>query len=400
MRSWLGEGLASLFHLEGKLARTLRDLPRPGRYAYRYLDGQRARYIHPLRLLLFSSLVCLATVGVVLDGGERPLPLPEDFVSDVGQNTAYNTGFLIGRTIRKLEGKDPRMTPVTPVSPDAHRLARSLRMRLDSIDMLEEVGSRELAHQLRDSLEHLTAGLSSSEAFRLMRDIDRLRARIVAHDHAEAVALRLEAAGLCHSPESLSAVDSFRRAFPEPDSVSLLSLHGESSKLIKVPPRLLATSSPAATVDSLGLSDPLSRLVTEKAVELYQTGSGGLISYLYANLSWGILLFTPFLALGYYICYDGRMPHYAQHLTYAASLLSVGLIALAVLTVGLALGAGWWLLWLIGLLYAGYIVASDTFFYGLPWWKALLKGFVIGTYGVLALIATMIVWVTVALIAL
>jgi hypothetical protein len=53
----LEEVFESFWHLDGRVFRTLRDLLVPGRVARNYLDGQRVRYIAPLRLFVILSLL-------------------------------------------------------------------------------------------------------------------------------------------------------------------------------------------------------------------------------------------------------------------------------------------------------------------------------------------------------
>ena len=58
------EAIEGLFHLDGRLWRTLPDLMlRPGRLTRAYLDGHRAPQIPPLRLFL------VALLGIFLVGG-------------------------------------------------------------------------------------------------------------------------------------------------------------------------------------------------------------------------------------------------------------------------------------------------------------------------------------------
>ena len=75
---WIAEGLSTFLHLEGKTLTTLRDLPVPGRMVGNYLNGRRERYLHPLRLLLLSSLLCFAVVRLT-DGGEDADIVKVDF---------------------------------------------------------------------------------------------------------------------------------------------------------------------------------------------------------------------------------------------------------------------------------------------------------------------------------
>lgn len=54
----IGESITDTFAIDGRAARTLPMLMfRPGRVTRNYIDGKRARYVPPFRLLLLSSLV-------------------------------------------------------------------------------------------------------------------------------------------------------------------------------------------------------------------------------------------------------------------------------------------------------------------------------------------------------
>ena len=72
------EVFESLWHLDGRIFRTLRDLFVPGRVAVNYLAGHRVRYIAPLRLFVILTVLAffvgkftlhLPTGGVVVDEG-------------------------------------------------------------------------------------------------------------------------------------------------------------------------------------------------------------------------------------------------------------------------------------------------------------------------------------------
>ena len=58
----LGELLASWFSLEGRLFRTLGVLWRPGRLTLRYLAGQRAPNLRPMRLYVLASLLLVSSL--------------------------------------------------------------------------------------------------------------------------------------------------------------------------------------------------------------------------------------------------------------------------------------------------------------------------------------------------
>ncbi|MDQ3270239.1 MAG: DUF3667 domain-containing protein [Pseudomonadota bacterium] len=57
----------SLWHLDGRVFRTLRDLPVPGRVACDYLAGHRARYIAPLRLFVILSVLTFFVGQMTVD---------------------------------------------------------------------------------------------------------------------------------------------------------------------------------------------------------------------------------------------------------------------------------------------------------------------------------------------
>ncbi|MEO1172172.1 MAG: DUF3667 domain-containing protein [Myxococcota bacterium] len=57
-REWLGETIDALFNVDGRTARTLRELfTRPGQLSLDFIEGRRARYVPPLRLYLIASII-------------------------------------------------------------------------------------------------------------------------------------------------------------------------------------------------------------------------------------------------------------------------------------------------------------------------------------------------------
>jgi hypothetical protein len=64
--------LHNVLHLDGKLFRTLPELAlRPGRLTRRYIDGERAKFISPLALFLFSALFMYAAYSIFGGAGEE-----------------------------------------------------------------------------------------------------------------------------------------------------------------------------------------------------------------------------------------------------------------------------------------------------------------------------------------
>ena len=62
----LEEVVESIWHLDGRVFRTLRDLLLPGRVANRYLAGHRVRYVAPLRLFLVLSVLTFVVAELAM----------------------------------------------------------------------------------------------------------------------------------------------------------------------------------------------------------------------------------------------------------------------------------------------------------------------------------------------
>ena len=471
--AWIAEGLSSLLHLEGKLVNTLRDLPKPGRYAYNYLNGQRERYVHPLRLLLFSSLVCFAAMSAIgwLNGDFDAADVPTDTYApghatggavaseggddtDSARSARDSTSYLSPEAIaerrrvrarggelraaldslraarEELVGERERRGAVgdsagaIPAGELGVRIARLVAAEVagapdDEIEALEgavdesaeAIGERvdDRIGELEDELEDL-ADRPTHPAYERMRQIDRLRADLVAHDRAALLAADLAAAGHAATPEARFVLDTLLATYPMPlgwgedppgdgggGTFSDVSILGQEPRANA---RLLAVGSPMQVADSMHLEGALATLVAAKAVGMYQDGVESLVGYLFANVSWVVLLFVPLLAFGYLVFYPSRMPYYAQNLAYAAILQSVVLLAItgAVGLTALGLGGVTW--GVLALAMGVYAIAGEAHLYGVPWWKATLKNFAIATYGTFALTVAVLVWLFVAVVLL
>ncbi|HEX8644920.1 MAG TPA: DUF3667 domain-containing protein [Allosphingosinicella sp.] len=65
LHAWWHDFLHSVLHLEGKMWRTLPLLAwRPGELTRRYIDGERARFVSPLALFLFSVFTMFAAMSI------------------------------------------------------------------------------------------------------------------------------------------------------------------------------------------------------------------------------------------------------------------------------------------------------------------------------------------------
>lgn len=85
------EVFESLWHLDGRVFRTLRDLLVPGRVARGYLQGHRARYIAPLRMFVVLSLLTFFVGQMTVD------------LSDAVRMDDPGTSFADAQTVVEVE---------------------------------------------------------------------------------------------------------------------------------------------------------------------------------------------------------------------------------------------------------------------------------------------------------
>lgn len=277
---WGVELSSSLFNLEGKTWSSLRDLFVPGRYARNYIAGQRQRYVHPARLLLFSSLVFFAAVSLERSDDLHlfNIDTSADAVGDENSDPpgeAVPASFLQGLSL-------------------AHTLD-SLRQRLDSLQAVAEgnadeqtVAALEETREQVDQAEEIVDGITETAAdtgvLAQMRYIDVLRMDVATHDRVARLRDTLLADGVASSPEATAVLDRFTAEFAlhersldaidESNGMNVL-LYGER---LHFPIRTLAAGSPQEVVDAAGLQHWANRLIVRKGAALVQGGTTALKS--------------------------------------------------------------------------------------------------------------------------
>lgn len=342
---WLQEGLSTFFHLEGKSWNTLKDLPVPGKLASNYFNGKRQRYVHPFRLLVFSSLICLAGgVSMVDTGSEEEVEIVD-----------------IGPDVRIEEVNFAKGTNADSLSPNI------------------------IAHYTRHPIA------------RKLKAIDILRTKIVAHDRFRMLADSIQASGYATASEAY-LLDSLRKFYPMPEawSTGFAQIMGDS---LDFDPRTIAYGTPQQVADTEEYDNWGTRLAAQKVVQLYQKGIESAGEYLEASFSWAILIFVPFLAFGYKIFYRRKLPFYTQHLTYTAVLMSVALLLATLRSLLLWVFPGSTVFIPIGIvMYVVYTLLSDRKVFDVSFLHAILKSSLIGFYSLFALMITALIWLLGALI--
>jgi len=334
---WLQEGLSTFFHLEGKSWNTLKDLPVPGKLATNYINGKRQRYVHPFRLLVFSSLVCLASITIFSS-------LIDDELTLIKVGTSNNK-----KQINTNNITPDSLPPSILTSAYAHPIGRKLR------------------------------------------SIDHVRTEIVNHDRFRLLADSMIASGYV-SDEAQFILDSLRSFYKMPQSWQGQGHFAVNGDTFNFDSRLVAFGTPAEVVKDYDFKNFGEKIIAKKAIQLYQSGVESVNDYLFSSLSWAVLIFVPFLAFGYKIFYRNKLPYYTQHLTYSAVLMSV---ALLLVTIGYFFAASFKNpipFILVALIFFVYNFISDSRVYKVSYGHVFLKSLVFPIYGTLAFFIAFFLW--------
>ena len=176
-RSWIrlvGELVEGVFHMDGRLWRTLPDLVlRPGRLTRRYLDGHRAPHIPPLRLFLVVLLILFACGAISASFG--PVNIKQAALTPAQRADAERAlaKAKAGRLSeaerqalrRELQAARPHFIEMTPAEREAAK-AQVDRLHLSSAVRAQQGG--ESAASVMDWLrEHLQRVIDRPEEFKL-----------------------------------------------------------------------------------------------------------------------------------------------------------------------------------------------------------------------------------------
>ncbi|MFK8055722.1 MAG: DUF3667 domain-containing protein [Saprospiraceae bacterium] len=335
---WLTEGLSTFFHLEGKTLNTVRDLVVPGKMATNYFNGQRQRYVHPFRLLVFSSLICFGLISIA---------------------NYFNPEEGVSNQIMSIGVNETKVNHVTP----GDSMATIVMENFD---------------------DHPISGR--------MKAIDLLRARIVDHDRFELIADSMSRAGAGQDSALVALLDTMRNFYTMPNSWMGEGTYVSNGDTIDFDSRGVASLSPAEVVEASDVKGWVQRYLFQKGIKAYQNGAESLTKLFYGNLSWAVLIYVPFLALGYKLFYRGKMPLYTQHLTYSAILMSVALLLYgvgAILDTMIPFGIASAVLTILYLVY-NYI--SDKRLFLVSYLHAFAKLNVLAAYGFAAFMLSMMIW--------
>jgi hypothetical protein len=107
VRAFFQDFLSSLFNLEGKMWRTLPMLAwRPGEMTRRYIAGERARFISPIALYLFTVFAMFAVLNFTGTLGGHGKNFKNDLQTDIAENQTKIAKLEADRGIAVAAGKD------------------------------------------------------------------------------------------------------------------------------------------------------------------------------------------------------------------------------------------------------------------------------------------------------
>jgi len=153
LSAWWHDFLHSVLHLDGKFWRTLPMLVwRPGDLTRRYAHGERAKFISPLALFLFTVFLMFAVISVA---GPSFGGLQND--RDLAEESAEARGKL-----RQLEADRAEAVAQRRETSGIDREMRDAREELEVLEMLQQRGVTGAALTRAD--EQATAGESRVEA--------------------------------------------------------------------------------------------------------------------------------------------------------------------------------------------------------------------------------------------
>ena len=403
---WISEGLSTFFHLEGRTLRTLRDLPVPGRMPRNYLNGQRERYLHPLRLVLLTSLVCFAVMRAVTGGvgifdveaDERPEALAGLAFAEAlgeaadGEDFDFDVGDFDSLTVRRLIDSTRASLVARPADAEYTATRANVLRVLDSADvLLTREYERRRAGQVFGVVED--PALTSP-----MLTVERLRMRYANHERVTRMAAVAKTRPAGRDSATRALLDSFALAFPVPEDTYLPDtlLWGEPTGIST---RQYATLSPEELVAASSLESWLNRVILAKVAQINQDGSRTVGEALTANVTLAVLLFIPMLAFGYWLLYWRRLPYYSQHLNVVAIVASMGLLLGTLATVAIWLGVRSATAWAVTVVaFVAYVYVTELRVYQYAWWKVALKTFALGVFGSVAFALALLLWVTISVL--
>lgn len=337
----LGELVRESFEFDGRLAQTLKLLLfKPGSLSTEFSRNRRARYMTPVRLYLFTSVIFFLTMSLAMS--RIPNPLEEEPDQDPSSGLAE----IPADVLDSLEAVVP-----------------GLRLEIDGEDVPVSTDISE------SGIAALRANLEPSQHGKLDDLLKRESAR------PTQIALALLAAAF-DSEAQASSTDG-RQGGPGPDSAS-----AAEDTMSEPRDGTLAGDAPAGAAVVLPTSSGfLARMFLNSIVDLMHDPDA-FTERIIGNLSIAMFFLLPVYALMLAVLYWRKKRYYIEHLVFGMHVHSfmfmiVTLMLIASITPMGAAGQGW-TQGILGLVVVAYPIVALRRFYENGWFVTLVKAFVLG----------------------
>ncbi|MYB05541.1 MAG: DUF3667 domain-containing protein [Gemmatimonadetes bacterium] len=343
----LGELVRESFEFDGRLAQTLKLLLlKPGSLSTEFSCNRRARYMTPVRLYLFTSVIFFLTMSLVTS--RLPNPLEEELDLDPSSSLAE----IPGEVMDSLQAAMDSLQAIVP----------GLQLQIDGEDVPVSMEISE------SGIAALRANLEPSQHGKLDDLLRRESAR------GTQVALAILAAAF--DSETRPSPVGGRQADPAPAE--------------DAPPGVDSTVQTAGTVagdppDRAAVVLPtsrgfLARMFLNSAVDLLHDPDA-FFERIVGNLSIAMFFLLPVYALILAVLYWRQKRYYIEHLIFGMHVHSflfmiVTLMLIASITPMGAAGQGW-TQGILGLAVVAYPIIALRRFYGNGWFVTLFKAFVL-----------------------
>ena len=343
----LGELVRESFEFDGRLAQTLKLLLlKPGSLSTEFSCNRRARYMTPVRLYLFTSVIFFLTMSLVTSR------LPNPLAGELDRDPSSSLAEIPGEVMDSLQVAVDSLQAMVP----------GLQLQIDGEDVPVSMEISE------SGIAALRANLEPSRHGKLDDLVRRESAR------GTQIALAILAAAFDSETRASSVGGRQADRGPEEDAPRGADSTAQTAGTVAGDP-------PASTAVVLPTSRGfLARMFLNSMVDLLHDFDA-FIERIIGNLSIAMFFLLPFYALILAVLYWRQKRYYIEHLIFGMHVHSflfmiVTLMLIASITPMGAAGQGW-TQGILGLAVVAYPIIALRRFYWNGWFVTLFKAFVL-----------------------
>ncbi|MDE2806164.1 MAG: DUF3667 domain-containing protein [Gemmatimonadota bacterium] len=343
----LGELVRESFEFDGRLAQTLKLLLfKPGSLSTEFSRNRRARYMTPVRLYLFTSVIFFLTMSLVMSR------VPNLLEEEPDQDPSSSFAEIPGEVMDSLQVAMDSLQAMVP----------GIQLQIDGDDVS---GSMEIGES---GIAALRANLEPSQHGKLDDLLNR------ESEWVTQTALALLAA-VFDSEAQASSVGG-RQADPGPAE----DIAPAADSAAQTAGTVAGEPPPGAAVVLPGFRGFLARMMLNSMVDLLHDRDA-FFERIIGNLSIAMFFLLPVYALILAVFYWRKKRYYIEHLIFGMHVHSFlfiifTLMLIASITPMGAAGQGW-AQGILGLTVVAYPIIALRRFYGNGWFVTLVKAFVL-----------------------